>query len=207
MGAFCSCALNWGEFGHRNLIGNTSIIPAVPSLLPLGFPPSLVLLIWSSVSPWQTLFHLPSLSTGSFFFLLPSCCFTPSCFLPAPSVMYLLSIAPPGTLICCSFPYRLYTMNWGFVCMCVCDSIKQNTIKSGKTERNTDRPQIPALQGLSLSVCELSPSTACSCRHMGLLVATCWILCLGFPSLCWDPGLAATSAPLSGTGAAPSDQR
>lgn len=54
-------------------------------------------------------------------------------------VMRLLSIAPPGTLICCSFPYRLYIPSWGFVCMCVCDSIKQNTTKAGKTEADTDR--------------------------------------------------------------------
>lgn len=124
-----------------------------------------------------------------------------------PSVVCLLSTAPPGTLICCSFPYRLYTTSWGFVCMRVCDSIKQNTIKSGKTERHADRQRFPALRGLSLSACELGPGTAFSCRHVGLLVATLRISCLGFPSLRRDPGTETTSALLSGAGAAPSDER
>lgn len=148
-----------------------------------------------------------SLSAGFSSLPLSSRCFAPSCLRLVLSVMCLLSIAPPGMLICSLFPYRLYTTSWGFVCMCVCDSIKQNTIKSGKTERDTDRQQFPALRGLSLSACELGPSMAFSCHHMGLLVATLRILCLGFPALRQDSGTAATSALLSGAGTAPSDER
>jgi len=42
---------------------------------------------------------------------------------------------------------------------------------------------------------------------MDFLVATLRISCLELPSLQRDPGMAATSAPLSGVGAAPSDER
>lgn len=111
--------------------GTTSTICAVLSLLPSGFP--LFYFLWAPFPLGKSFLQppLPSLPVSP----VSSCCLAPA----RVSVMCLLSIAPPGTLICCSFPHRLYTMSWGFMCMCVCDSIKQNTIKSAKTEGDTDR--------------------------------------------------------------------
>lgn len=60
---------------------------------------------------------------------LSFCPFPPACLAPSSST-------------CCSFPCRVHTTHRGFVCMCVCNSIKQNTMKSG---RDAVRQQFPTL--------------------------------------------------------------
>lgn len=61
---------------------------------------------------------------------LSFCPFPPTCFAPTSST-------------CCSFPCRVHTMHRGSVCMRVCNSIKQNTMKSG---RDAVRQQFPTLR-------------------------------------------------------------